>query len=237
MMDEYRVSTNQLDRWSKYDMTGSVNAIENSLYMKATAQLAELRESDADFDYAAEARAVWAWFMNKGLVDATTGVVYDGLDDDSCQVEGSSHAWTYNTGVFISALAYLAKASPGDAAAAIRQADESALGAMKFFATEPGQAMSTVRESCEPNCDDNSAQFKGILAACIMEHYLVSSPRDELRRWLQGNANTLIYTAKNNVTNQLGESWSNDVPLDFASTMQETSSGLEVLIGAACVSV
>ena len=195
------------------------NAIPNELFLSVAARL-YLRTSTADyFDWA---QREWTWFSNSGMIN-TVYLVNDGLNK-ACTNNGGT-TWTYNQGVLLGGLAdmytitqdltYLTSAEATSDAATI------ALANANDILTEP----------CEPNCDANGSQFKGIFMRNLAHLYLTDG-NTLYKTFILKNADS-IWQNNRDAANQLGLRWAG--PFDKADASRQTAA-LDALNAAMLVS-
>ncbi|HEY0499995.1 MAG TPA: glycoside hydrolase family 76 protein [Kutzneria sp.] len=177
------------------------NAVTIGLYLRLTAAL----HIDTPGDAVWGQRAVTAgnWYLNSGLINGQNQV-NDGLTGD-CRNNGQT-VWTYNQGLAIGGFTELSKAT----------GNQPWLTTATRLANAVGQGVLT--ESCEPNCDDNQKQFKGILVRYLAE--LGYQP------YLQTQANSLWANDRDSL-NRLGLRWAGGTP--NAVDWRTQASALEAL--------
>ena len=177
------------------------NAVTSGLYLRLTAAL----HVDTPGDTVWGQRAVTAgnWYLGSGLINGNNQV-NDGLTAD-CRNNGQT-VWTYNQGLAIGGFDELYRAT----------GDRRWLDA----ATRLGNAVGTgvLTESCEPNCDDNQKQFKGILVRYLAEV--------GYQPYLQTQANSL-WANDRDPLNHLGLRWAGGAP--NAVDWRTQASALEAL--------
>ena len=194
--------------WWNSDRTYK-NAVTNGLYLRLTAAL----HVDTPGDVVWGQRAVTAgnWYLNSGLINSANQV-NDGLTA-GCQNNGQT-VWTYNQGLAIGGFTELWRAT----------GDQRWLDTANRLAT--GVAPGVLTESCEPNCDDNQKQFKGILVRYLSELCC--------QTYLQTQADSLWANDRDSL-NHLGLRWAGGTP-DVADWRTQASA-LEALTAAQYVSV
>ena len=162
------------------------NAITNELFITLAAALHQ-KERGTNSSYLDWARRGWRWFNASGMI-STNGIV-DGLGP-TCSAQGAKY--TYNQGVILGGLALLhdIEADGGYLDAAMRIADV----AMRRFGGAKGGILA---EDCEPTCDHNGEQFKGIFVRHLgyLATRLPAAARMRYASWLAMNANSLIANA------------------------------------------
>ena len=202
--------------WSK-DRTYK-NAIPNELFLSIAARLF-LRTSTAD--YLTWAQNEWTWFSNSGLINAHN-LINDGLR--ACANNGGT-TWTYNQGVILGGLADMYTITQDQsyltAAEAIANAVTTTLVNANGILTEP----------CEPNCDANGSQFKGIFMRNLAYLYLADR-NATYKTFILKNADS-IWQNNRNAANQLGLRWAG--PFDKADASRQTSA-MDALNAAMLVS-
>lgn len=208
----------------------SVNAVANELFFTASAKLANRIPSNED--YISMALQSYNWFTNSGMINSNN-IINDGLNIavSPCTNNGAE-GWTYNQGVILSGLAELTW-STGDAAYN-DLANTLATASMAHYANN---YQLILHETCEPNCDSDLSQFKGIYGRNIQflvnrADVLPANLKAQFIEFLQNNAND-IWTDDRGVNNQLGLVWSGP---DGTATVETQSSALDAIVGAAAVS-
>ena len=161
-------------------------------------------------------------------------IINDGLDfTKSPCVNNGIEGWTYNQGVILSGLAELTW-STGDAKYN-NLANTLATASMAHYANNSNLIL---HETCEPNCDSDLSQFKGIYGRNIQflvnrANILPANLKTQFITFLQNNANA-IWASDKGVNNQLGLVWSGEP--NVVATMETQSSALDAIVGAAAVS-
>jgi hypothetical protein len=181
------------------------NAVTNGAYLRLAAALHLHTEGDTLWGE----RAVTAgnWYLNSGLINSGNRV-NDGLTGD-CRNNGQT-VWTYNQGLAIGAFTELWRAT----------ADRRWMDTATRLADAVDQGVLT--EACEPGCDDNQKQFKGILV-----RYLSEAGHQP---YLRAQADSLWATDRDSL-NHLGLRWAGGDPNPFDWRTQ--ASALEALTAAA----
>lgn len=176
------------------------NAITNELFITLAARLHALT---ADEEYLTWTRKSWQWFNQSGMINKD-GLVNDGLGDD-CDNNGGE-TWTYNQGVVFGGLLHLYQVDGSteylDAACRIADATLSRK-----------VADGVLQESCEPGCNHDGRQFKGIFIRYLayLAKALPDSHAEQRARYtafVASNAAT-AWTHRNSV-GQFSESWGTD---------------------------
>jgi len=135
------------------------NAISNELFLLVAMQLHQATGEQEFLDWGARS---WRWFNQSGLINSQ-GLVNDGLV--GCQNNGQE-TWTYNQGVLLGGLALLYQHSQdqGMLARACEVADA---------AIERLSYRGVLQEPCEPGCNTDQQQFKGIFMRYLARLTLV----------------------------------------------------------------
>ena len=186
------------------------NAIANELFLAVAAKLHARTPGDAGpRSYLDWAMREWSWFDRSGLINARN-LVNDGLR--RCANNGGS-TWTYNQGVLIGGLVELARAT-GDATLLAR-AGAIADAAMTTLVDARG----ILRDRCEPTCNGNRTQFKGVFMRNLAE--LAAATGDARQRaFILTNADA-VWTRARNARSQFGLVW--DGPFDAADASRQAS--------------
>jgi len=165
------------------------NAITNELFLVLSAKLFKATNDTKYLDWA---QKEWAWFETSGMINPA-GQVQDGLTD-SCGRTGT--CYTYNQGVIVGGLAELYTITKN---ATLLQVAARIVNATKIHMT---YSDSVLKESCEPSCNADGEQFKGI----FMRHlgYLVKVLRTanpalagDYALWIAKNADSLWNKGRN----------------------------------------
>ncbi len=195
------------------------NAIANELFL---ALAARLYRSTSTAEYLNWAQREWTWFHNSGMIN-TTNQVNDGLTS-ACTNNGGT-VWTYNQGVILGGLTdiytithdltYLSTAEAIADAAIITLVDANGI----------------LKEPCEPNCDADGPQFKGIFIRNLASLYLADGT-GIYKDFILKNADSLLLNCRN-AASQFGLCWAG--PIDVPDAARQ-SSALDALNAAMQVS-
>jgi predicted alpha-1,6-mannanase (GH76 family) len=195
------------------------NAITNQLFLTLAARLhLRTRAGGESTVYLDWANREWEWFAASGMISAS-GLVNDGLTAD-CR-NNQQTAWTYNQGVILGGLAEMFEITGDDAY--LGQAETIADAAMAELVTAGG----ILTEPCEPDCDGNASQFKGIFMRNLARLHEVA-PADRYRDFIERNADSI----REHATSQHGEIglvW--HAAFDEADPIRQ-SSGLDAVVAA-----
>ena len=197
--------------WAK---TGSYkNAITNELFLSLAAHLAN-RVSDPDqrANYLWWANREWAWFSQSGMINLDN-LINDGLTT-SCQNNGQP-TWTYNQGVILGGLAELYQQNPDPSFPL--EAQNIALATISQLTDENG----VLHESCEPICNGDRVQFKGIFVRNLMA-LNDAFPDDRYVQFVVTNADS-IWSQNQGPDYQFGEVWSGPFNPDANGAASQTS--------------
>ncbi|KAJ5915573.1 hypothetical protein N7466_011506 [Penicillium verhagenii] len=176
-----------------------VNAITNELFLSAAAHLANRVPARKDY-YVDWAQKEWNWFAAQGFI-GSNGTINDGLLDN-CQNNGAT-VWSYNQGVVLGGLVELNKAAPNDKY--LESANEIAQAAIESLVDTNG----VLHDVCEPNCEPDGTQFKGIFIRNLLMLQSVS-PNDSYKRVITSSADSIWQNDRND-QNGLGVVWSGPV--------------------------
>ena len=219
----------ELSRWD-FART-SVNAIANELFLTASIKLANRIPSNTE--YITMAQEAYNWFMASGMINPSD-IINDGLNIAvSPCVNNGAEGWTYNQGVILSGLAEMTWATGDPSYNDL--ANTLATASMAHYANNPDLIL---HEPCEPNCDSDLSQFKGIYGRNIQflvnrADVLPANLKTQFVEFLQNNAND-IWASDRGPNNQLGLVWSGEPSV--SATVETQSSALDAIVGAACVS-
>ncbi len=195
------------------------NAIPNELFLSVAARLSNrVRSSKDRFAYAAWATREWRWFRHSGMIEHDH-LISDGLTS-TCQ-DNHKTKWSYNQGVILGGLAALARHD--HSRRPLRIANKIASSAIQHLSGPNG----ILREPCEPSCDGDSSQFKGIFVRNLAVLYQ-NSPRTIYRQFILRNASSILRSDQT-PDHTLGLVWSGQPGKPNASTQ---SSALDALVAA-----
>jgi predicted alpha-1,6-mannanase (GH76 family) len=191
------------------------NAITNELFLTIAARL-HRRTGDAVYREWAERE--WAWFAATGMINGDS-LVNDGLTAEC--VNNGETTWSYNQGVILGGLVEMFEI--GGDQATLAQAQAIAAAAMQELVTARG----ILTDPCEPDCDGNGAQFKGIFTRNLARlHEVVPDP--SYRLFLERNADSIREQATSPY-DEIGLMW--DADFDSADPIRQ-SSGLDAVVAA-----
>ncbi|KAJ5938140.1 hypothetical protein N7454_004482 [Penicillium verhagenii] len=176
-----------------------VNAITNELFLSAAAHLANRVPARKSY-YVDWAQKEWDWFAAQGFI-GSNGTINDGLLDN-CQNNGAT-VWSYNQGVVLGGLVELNKAAPNDTY--LESANNIAKAAIESLVDTNG----VLHDVCEPNCEPDGTQFKGIFIRNLLMLQSVS-PDDSYKRVITSSADSIWQNDRND-QNGLGVVWSGPV--------------------------
>lgn len=143
-----------------------------------------------------QAKDLWNWFKNTGMINGDS-LINDGLKDlNSCQPDGAT--FTYNQGVILGGLLELNRATNDqaylDQAQAIANAATTKLSPNGIL-REPGES---------DQCNNDGASFKGVFVRNLGELNR-ALPNNPYRDWLNNNAQTARNNDRNG--NSYGPHW------------------------------
>ncbi|QGA20881.1 hypothetical protein EYB26_008591 [Talaromyces marneffei] len=200
-----------------------VNAIASELFISLAAHLAN-RVLDNSATYIAWAEEAWNWFANTGMINAN-GTINDGLTSDC--VNNGQPVWSYNQGVILGGLTELNRISPNesyiDSANSIAQAAIAATADSNYVIHD---------YACEPNCEPDATQFKGI----FMRNLLLlqkASPHDLYSQVIKSCAESIWANDRDTTTGQLGVNWAG--PFVTPADASTVSSAMGALVAAISV--
>jgi len=199
-----------------------VNAITNELFMSVAAHLANRVTGKMSY-YVGWAEKSWVWLQKSGLINSQN-LINDRLQLPTCRNNGDP-IHTYTQGVPLGGLAELARATGNDSY--ITEAQTLANASIPAL-TKDG----ILHELCEPNCDTDGDQFKGIFPRNLVILYK-QSPVPMYANFLQTNADS-IWANDRNSENQFGLVWSG--PFQPPANAEKQSSAMDAIIGALAVS-
>jgi predicted alpha-1,6-mannanase (GH76 family) len=200
------------------------NAISNSLFMQAAAQLHLRTPGDTGAgSFVDWAQRTWTWFKGTGMLRADK-LVIDKLGDlTTCAATGGT--FSYNQGVLVGALVDLA-ASTGDATLL----DEAGAIVRATMSSPSLQSNGVMTEPCGIDTKD-CWQFKGIFFRNLLAFYR-ARPAKDIQAYARKQSDS-IWTVARNGQNQLGYQW--HVAFDGASSRRQ-GSALDALLTAYAVS-
>ncbi|KIY67050.1 glycoside hydrolase family 76 protein [Cylindrobasidium torrendii FP15055 ss-10] len=134
------------------------NSITNELYLATSGYMYEATQ---DEEYLTNLKDTWEWFDASAL-KGDNGLYNDGLTKDGKCANNGETQWTYNQGVVLVGLGYLAKYADNQDAVSKAYAIMDAI--IDNLTVDGG-----LRESCESDtenqCNDDQQSFKGITIA------------------------------------------------------------------------
>src|SRR5262249_6149062 len=198
------------------------NAVTNELFLSVAAHLAN-RVSDPELQatYVDWANREWQWFSQSGMINAQH-LINDGLTTN-CQNNGQT-TWTYNQGVILGGLAELYQQNPDPS---LRQATQNIAWAT---INQLADANGILHESCEPTCNGDRVQFKGIFVRNLMA-LNDAFPDDQYVQFVRANADS-IWNQDQGPDYEFGQVWSGPFNSDTNSAASQTAA-LDAIIAAA----
>lgn len=195
------------------------NAIANELFLDVAAHLSN-RTPDLKLKakYLDWADREWQWFASSSMI-APDHEINDGLTS-TCQ-NNQKTVWSYNQGVILGGLAELSRQPHRKKLLSTAQLIADA--AILHLADRDG----ILHDPCEPECSEDSTQFKGI----FVRNLAILQERKHARRYLRffsSNAGSLVTKAKN-IDQSFGVVWSGPPAPADASTQ---SAALDALTAA-----
>lgn len=195
------------------------NAIANELFLSLAAHLANRTAESRKQYFRGWAAREWRWFLQSGLINSD-GLINDGLDEQ-CQ-NNHGEIWSYNQGVILGAAAELPR---GDSQLPVFQvADRIARAAITHLVNRDG----ILRDPCEPRCDEDAMQFKGIFIRNLLALH-AASPEPTYASFILRNADSILSRDRLDEA-QFGLSWSGPYYTGNTSTQ---SSALDAIVAAA----
>lgn len=200
------------------------NAISNSLFMQAAAQLHLRTPGDAGAgSFLDWAQRTWMWFKGTGMLRSDK-LVIDTLDGlTTCAASGGT--FSYNQGVLVGALVDLA-ASTGDATLL----DEAGAIVRATMSSSSLQSNGVMTEPCGIDTKD-CWQFKGVFFRNLLAFYRVR-PAEDIQAYARTQSDSIWNVARND-QNQFGYHW--HVSFDGASSRRQ-GSALDALLTAYALS-
>lgn len=190
------------------------NAVTNELFFTLAARLyLYLRVGDGgegERSYLDWAQEAWGWFALSGMINAQN-LVNDGLND-RCQNNGGE-TWTYNQGVLLGGLVDMYQITQDPAY--LKQAQAIADATINMLVDQHG----ILREPCEPGCNADATQFKGIFVRNLA-HLNAARPNEVYKQFILNNAAAIT---QNNRTkdHQFGLRWAG--PVDNVDASRQSS--------------
>lgn len=194
------------------------NAIANELFLSVAAHLAN-RTGDPSLraEYASWAEREWRWFQASGMIEPDH-LISDGLSN--CR-DNHETKWTYNQGVILGGLAELSRIQGGRAD--LRAARSIGGAAIEKLADGNG----ILHDGCEPRCDRDSMQFKGIFMRNLAE-LEARRPDPHFRNFIRANAQSIL-ASDQTAGHAFGQVWSG--PPSEPSAVAQTAA-LDALVAA-----
>ncbi|WP_158510872.1 glycoside hydrolase family 76 protein [Kutzneria albida] len=182
------------------------NAIPNELFISLAAKLALRTQGAASANYRTWAELDWNWFHSSGMIN-DRNLVNDGLSSNCRNNAGT--IWSYNQGVIVDGLTDLYKLTGQHDY--IDSATRIAKSAMSSLTDKSG----ILHEPCEPMCNVDQTQFKGIFVRSLVSLNQIAPSSDYLQ-FATRNANAIWY-ANSNLHHQFGLRWNGSVDTVDAS--------------------
>jgi predicted alpha-1,6-mannanase (GH76 family) len=201
------------------------NAISNSLFMQAAAQLHLRTPGDAGpGSFLDWAQRTWTWFKGTGLL-RSDHLVIDTLDGLGNTCPPSGGTFSYNQGVLVGALVALAEGTGDDALL-----DEAGAIVRATMASSNLQSNGVMVEPCGIDTRD-CWQFKGVFFRNFLDFYR-ARPAKDLQDYARKQSDS-IWTVAKNAENQFGYNW--HLAFDGASSRRQ-GSACDALLTAYAVS-
>jgi predicted alpha-1,6-mannanase (GH76 family) len=195
------------------------NAIANELFLSVAAHLADRLGDDAQKKAdAAWAEREWKWFQHSGLIEHDN-LISDGLGA-GCR-DNHATKWTYNQGVILGGLSELSRI-PGQSGV-LRSARRIADAAITRLVDSNG----ILHDPCEPHCNGDASQFKGIFVRNLAL-LNARSPSQRYERFMTANADSLLMHSQT-ADHGFGIVWSG--PPGVPSAVSQ-SSAIDALVAA-----
>jgi len=198
------------------------NAIANELFLSVAAHLARVTTGKDRVHYLEWAQKEWSWFQASGMINDDS-LINDGLNA-SCQ-NNHGTTWTYNQGVILDGLVTFnsSRREPST----LKNARATSHAAMTRMVDADG----ILHDVCEPKCNEDRVQFKGILARDLAVFFEgESSP--VISHFLERNAESVWNKARTS-EGHFSTVWSGPPADDNTGAL---ISALDVLTGALRVS-
>lgn len=189
------------------------NAITNELFLTIAARLHQRTPGDSgNGSYLDWAQKEWTWFSNSSMINSAH-LINDGLSN--CANNGGT-TWTYNQGIILGGLTDLYKITGNGSY--LSQAEAIADATLATLVSSAG----ILSETCEPSCDQDQEQFKGLFMLNLA--YLYDEDlKPSYAIFLAKNASA-IWANDRNSSNQLGLLWNG--PFDSATASKQSSAML-----------
>ena len=210
------------------------NAITNELFLASSMRLhpyATLLGKSSTY-YLDWALKEWQWFENSGMINGDY-LINDGLNinNNTC-TNNHGTTWTYNQGVILSGLALLYNATGN--ATLLTVAQNIADATIEHLTYGNG----ILKESCEPNCDNDQKIFKGIFIRHLSYLLLYLTDTVHIEKYssfLQANALSLRTNDRCETDGLFGLFWSNYSSDSCKSprSTATTSSALDLFVSTA----
>lgn len=195
------------------------NAIANELFLSVAAHLANRPGDDTQRNAdALWAEREWKWFRHSGLIEHDN-LIADGLGSGCSDNHGTK--WTYNQGVILGGLTELSRI-PGQSDA-LRSAGRIADAAVTRLVDSNG----ILHDPCEPRCNGDASQFKGIFVRNLAL-LNARSPSRLYQRFMAVNAESLLAHSQT-ADHAFGIVWSGP---PGAPTAVSQSSAIDALVAA-----
>jgi len=190
------------------------NAITNELFLTLSTLLHQYSNNNTYLEWA---QKEWLWFQHSGMIN-DKNLINDGLDNN-CKNNGGT-TWTYNQGVILGGLAYLAQFTKNDTLITIANKIADAVYDSSLVYTRGG----VLKEPCESNtdCGGDGPQFKGIFIRYlgILAKQLGGDQKTKYTTWVNANADS-IWNKDRTSDNECGLKWVG--PTGTATATTQTS--------------
>ena len=208
--------------WKKPNIGKS--AVQNELFMLAAIRLHQRGGGETlGKSYLEWAEDTWKWFLNSGMINEIY-LVENGLNKQ-CELNVANYH-TYNQGIILSALVELYKEKQDKSL--LELAHKIANATIMNMVYENG----ILKDPKEPKLNGDATQFKGIFMRHLGFLYSVS-PKEEYKKFILKNANSIWSVARNKTNNEIGGIW-NTHPSKTDASCQ--SSALDAFNSAMIVS-
>jgi len=209
--------------WSK--AKNYKNAIPNELFL-VFCTLLHLETSNST--YLDKANSEWRWFEASGMINGQN-LINDGLDS-SCH-NNHQTTWSYNQGVILGGLHYLAQITGNSTLIDVAESIATAASSTLVYSDQ------VLRDPCEPNCGNDGSQFKGVFLRYlgILTPSLNDANKAKYTTWINLNADAIWTKTKNPSDNTCGVVWNGPNNQDASGITQ--SSALDCFNAAMAIAV
>lgn len=208
------------------------NAVTNELFLMLAIRLSDVCPDPLEqSEYFSWALRTWSWFETSGMLirNGASFTVIDGFSDSDCKPMGEY--WSYNQGVILGALGRIYEKTGNSTVVEIAEKILFSVINEEIVDNPWLYQGGILKEHCEPDCDDNAKQFKGIFVRYVQYYYesCVRKGREVnvmVKNFMRKNCRTL-WNYDRDGENRFGLIWKG--PVDEVNPISQTI-GLDLII-------